>query len=61
MSAAYPVDPSQFAAGQDGGIGEQWVWLYCPVCSATYPVAPFEDASCPNADQLDHQDVGGRR
>ena len=33
---------------------------YCPVCSATYPVAPLTDAACPNADQDDHTNSGNR-
>jgi hypothetical protein len=38
----------------DAGDDERWVWLYCPVCAAVYPVASFEDPACPNADQNDH-------
>ena len=37
--------------------GDGWVWMYCPVCAAAYPIALFEDPSCPNCDQPDHTDL----
>lgn len=52
----YQVDPGHSVPGANGS-----VWLYCPVCSATYPVAPFTTAACPNADQDDHTQTSPRR